>query len=276
LDQRWFDSVTLSGDYSVVGYGTNRPFSTFSSIGEYSQAIGISAGILAYQYVVEQIKLREFIFFNLIFVVSAALTASRSALLICSLIAFSPIFFKPRLNTISKMIFPKLIAGAFAASWLIPVIFNLIPVRLLGNAASLLDRQAAGLSGNDSGVTSASVHLFQTNEALVESFKSVIGFGTGAISGAQKFNGITRMNAETDIGNASFAFGIAGFVIMLLIFFGLFAAFSHSVLRQGILLILLLLPSVNNWFNPGHYSTVWVVWLLIGFILRQKHLVTYG
>ena len=78
------------------------------------------------------------------------------------------------------------------------------------------------------------------------------------------------MNAETDIGNASYAFGIVGFLVMLAIFYGLYSSITGVLISQSSLMILLLLPSVNNWFNPGHYSTVWVVWLLIGSILKEK------
>jgi hypothetical protein len=119
------------------------------------------------------------------------------------------------------------------------------------------------------------VHLSQTGQAFIESFRSVFGFGTGAISGAQRLNGSSRMNSETDIGNASYAFGIIGFVVMLMIFYGIYIAISDTLLRRASLIILLLLPSVNNWFNPGHYSTVWVMWLLMGNILGQKIQVRY-
>jgi hypothetical protein len=275
-DQRWFDSVTQSGDYSVVGYGTNRPFSTFSSIGEYAQAIGIAAGVVSYQFALSQIRVREFVPYMTVFVVSSSLTASRSALIITFLIALSPLLFKSRLSRTSKFVFPRFIVGAFLSAWIIPLVFVLIPPKLLGSAATLLDRQAAGLSGNASGVTSAGVHLSQTSEAFTESFRSIVGFGTGAISGAQRFNGATRMNSETDIGNASYAFGISGFIVMLTIFYGIYVAVSQALLKQGSLLILLLLPSVNNWFNPGHYSTVWLMWLLIGGILGEKRRVQHG
>ncbi len=275
-DQSWFDSVTISGEYSVVGYGTNRPFGTFSSIGEYAQAIGISAGVVSYQFVISQIRFREFIACMAVFLVSASLTASRGALIITFMIALSPILLKTRIDGNSKLVLTRFIPAAVLSAWILPLIVNSIPSKLLGSASTLLDRQGAGLSGNDSGVTPASVHLSQTFEAFVESFRSVFGFGTGAISGAQRLGGSVRMNAETDIGNASYAFGIVGFVVMLVIFYGLYSSIAGVSLSQSSLMILLLLPSVNNWFNPGHYSTVWVVWLLIGSILKEKSQEQHG
>jgi len=269
-DQQWFDSVTLNGEYSVVAYGTNRPFGTFSSIGEYAQGIGMAAGVVSFQYLNSKIKFREFFFYMLIFLTSASLTASRGALVVTFMIALSPLLLKSTVDRISKLIVPRFISVAIVGAWVLPWIVRLIPTELLGSASTLVDRQTTGLGGNSSGVTPASVHLTQTGEAFRESINSIFGFGTGAISGAQRLNGSARMNFESDIGNAAYAFGIIGFIAMALVFYGLYSAILNNNLSQASLIILLLLPSVNNWFNPGHYATVWVMWLLVGYLLSQK------
>jgi len=165
---------------------------------------------------------------------------------------------------------PKFVSVALVGAWTLPWVVRLIPTEVLGSAATLIERQSSGLGGNSSGVTSAYVHLTQTEEAFRESVSSIFGFGTGAISGAQRLNGSTRMNFESDIGNASYAFGIFGFIAMLVVFYGLYSAIVSINLIQASLIILLLLPSVNNWFNPGHYATVWIMWLLIGHLLNQS------
>lgn len=269
-DQQWFDSVTLSGEYSVVAYGTNRPFGTFSSIGEYAQGIGMVAGIVSFQFLNSKIKFREFLFYMLIFLTSASLTASRGALIITFMIALAPLILKLTVDRTSKFIMPKFVSVALISAWVLPWIVRLIPTEFLGGAATLIERQSAGLGGNSSGVTPAYVHLTQTGEAFRESVSSIFGFGTGVISGAQRLNGSTRMNFESDIGNASYAFGIFGFIAMLVVFYGLYSAVLNNNLTQASLVILLLLPSVNNWFNPGHYATVWIMWLLIGYLLSQN------
>ena len=269
-DQQWFDSVTLSGEYSVVAYGTNRPFGTFSSIGEYAQGIGMVAGIVCFQYLNSKIKFREFFFYMLIFLTSASLTASRAALIITFMIALAPLILKSTVDRTSKFIMPRFVSVALISAWVLPWIVRLIPTEFLGGAATLIERQSAGLGGNSSGVTPAYVHLTQTGEAFRESVSSIFGFGTGAISGAQRLNGSTRMNFESDIGNASYAFGIFGFIAMLIVFYGLYSAIVKNNSIQASLVILLLLPSINNWFNPGHYGTVWIMWLLIGYLLSQN------
>lgn len=269
-DQQWFDSVTLSGEYSVVAYGTNRPFGTFSSIGEYAQGIGMVAGIVCFQYLNSKIKFREFFFYMLIFLTSASLTASRAALIITFMIALAPLILKSTVDRTSKFIMPRFVSVALISAWVLPWIVRLIPTEFLGGAATLIERQSAGLGGNSSGVTPAYVHLTQTGEAFRESVSSIFGFGTGAISGAQRLNGSIRMNFESDIGNASYAFGIFGFIAMLIVFYGLYSAIVKNNSIQASLVILLLLPSINNWFNPGHYGTVWIMWLLIGYLLSQN------
>jgi len=269
-DQQWFDFVTRSGEYSVVAYGKNRPFGTFSSIGEYAQGIGMAAGVVSFQYLYSKIKFREFFFYMLIFLTTASLTASRGTLIITFMIALSPLLLKSTVDRTSKLIMPKFFSVALISAWIIPWIVRLIPTEFSGGAATLIERQAAGLGGNSSGVTPAYVHLTQTGEAFRESINSIFGFGTGAISGAQRLAGGTRINFESDIGNASYAFGIFGFIVMLVVFYGLYSAVINSNLNQASLAILLLLPSVNNWFNPGHYGTVWIMWLLIGYLFSQN------
>ena len=269
-DQQWFDSVTLNGEYSVVAYGTNRPFGTFSSIGEYAQGIGIVAGIVSFQYLNSKINFRAFFIYMLIFLISASLTASRAALITTFIIALSPLILKSKVNRTSKFILPRFVSIALVGAWILPWVVRLIPTELLGSTSTLIERQSAGLGGNSSGVTPAYVHLTQTGEAFRESVSSIFGFGTGAISGAQRLNGSIRMNFESDIGNASYAFGIFGLIAMLVVFYGLYSAIVSINLIQASLVILLLLPSINNWFNPGHYATVWIMWLLIGYQLNQS------
>lgn len=269
-DQQWFDSVTLSGEYSVVAYGTNRPFGTFSSTGEYAQGIGMVAGIVCFQFLNSKIKFREFLFYMLIFLISALLTASRAAMIITFMIALAPLILKLTVHRTSTFLLPRFVSVALISAWVSPWIARLIPTEILGGAATLLERQIAGLGGNSSGVTSAYVHLTQTGEAFRKSVGSIFGFGTGSISGAQRLNGLTRVNFESDIGNASYAFGIFGFIAMLVVFYGLYSAVLNSNFTHASLVILLLLSSVNNWFNPGHYGTVWIMWLLIGYLLSQN------
>jgi hypothetical protein len=192
------------------------------------------------------------------------------------MIALSPLLLRPKLGRTTKITMPKFIIVALFSAWVLPWIVRLIPIEFLGSASSLVERQSAGLGGNSSGVTPASVHLVQTVEAFRESIISIFGFGIGAISGAQRLKGSTRMNFESDIGNASYAFGIIGFLAMLIVFYGLYSAIIENKSIQANLIILLLLSSVNNWFNPGHYGTVWVMWLLIGCTLSKKSQVQLG
>ena len=269
-DQKWFDLMTSSGDYSVLAFGTNRPFGTFSSIGEYAQAIGIAAGIVTYQYMNAQLKFLTFIFYISFFLLSATLTASRSALIFVFLVAFSPLVIAARIHFNAKFIFTRVLPLIFSSTLLLPIIFQFIPQNIFGNAASLISRQAVGVSGNNSGVTPASVHITQTLDAFKESFSSIFGFGVGSISGAQKLNGLTRTNFESDIGNAAYAFGILGFIVMIAIFIGMYSALSSQKSGYSILLVFILLVSFNNWFNPGHYATEWVVWLLVGVMLNHR------
>jgi len=268
-DKRWFDSVTSSGEYTALNFGKNRPFGTLSSVGEYSQVIGIGAGVIAFQFLTKEISKLQFTVLSLVFLGSSMLTASRSALILTLITILLP--FLIRIDYKSKIVKRyRYILLVIFSIFMSPLIVNQIPKNILGNSATLLERQIAGLSGNANGVTSAYVHILQTIQAFFKSFTSIFGYGVGSISGAQKINGQVRMNFETDIGNSGYAFGILGLLIMIIIFIQIYLAISKVDFTRAACSILLLLPSLNNWFNPGHYSTVWVLWLLMGALLQDK------
>jgi hypothetical protein len=268
-DKRWFESVTSSGEYTALNFGKNRPFGTLSSVGEYSQVIGIGAGVIAFQFLTKEISKLQFTVLSLVFLGSSMLTASRSALILTLITILLP--FLIRIDYKSKIAKTyRYILLVIFSIFMSPLIVNQIPKNILGNSATLLERQIAGLSGNANGVTSAYVHILQTIQAFFKSFTSIFGYGVGSISGAQKINGQVRMNFETDIGNSGYAFGILGLLIMIIIFIQIYLAISKVDFTRAACSILLLLPSLNNWFNPGHYSTVWVLWLLMGALLQDK------
>lgn len=268
-DKRWFESVTSNGEYTALNFGKNRPFGTLSSVGEYSQVIGIGAGVIAFQFLTKEISKLQFTVLSLVFLGSSMLTASRSALILTLITILLP--FLIRIDYKSKIAKTyRYILLVIFSIFMSPLIVNQIPKNILGNSATLLERQIAGLSGNANGVTSAYVHILQTIQAFFKSFTSIFGYGVGSISGAQKINGQVRMNFETDIGNSGYAFGILGLLIMIIIFIQIYLAISKVDFTRAACSILLLLPSLNNWFNPGHYSTVWVLWLLMGALLQDK------
>ncbi|MEY4433186.1 MAG: hypothetical protein RLZZ44_1320 [Bacteroidota bacterium] len=269
-DRRWYQIVTRNGDYTVLAYGINRPFGTFSSVGEYAQVIGLATVAVVFQYLNSVISFRRFFSYVVFFLMSSALTASRGSLIFTFMIALAPALFASTKKLKATLLIPKLLPYAVGTAWAVPLIVDLIPSDSLGNAKLLVDRQAAGLAGNHSEVTSASVHITQTLDAFRESFSSIFGYGVGAISGAQRLNGLTRLNFESDIGNSSYAFGIFGFIIMLLVFYSLYSALIKCNSKLSILGFLILLASINNWFNPGHYSTVWLVWLLMGKVFSAR------
>lgn len=267
-DQRWFDLVTQNGEYTVLNYGTHRPFSTFSSVGEYAQAIGLASGVVTYQYITKQISRILFVLLSVLFIGNSMLTASRSSLILTTVTILSVYIFQiDHKESFASSRFRFLIVS-LSSILLLPLMIKTIPSSVLGSSSTLVDRQIAGLSGNNSGVTPASVHITQTFDALFLSIKSVVGFGVGSISGAQKLNGQVRMNFESDIGNAAYAFGLIGLLLMTFLFAQLYRSVTLSEESRKIGAVLVLLPTVNNWFNPGHYSTVWLIWLSLGGILH--------
>jgi len=275
-DQRWFDSVTLSGDYTVLNYGTHRPFGTLNSVGEYGQVVGISAAVLTYQYLRNQIGKIQFFSFSLVFLVSSMLTASRSSLILTAVTILSVFVFRTTGSETRKVPIFRYIPVIILTTIFVPILVKIIPASILGTSTTLVDRQIAGLAGNNTGVSSAYGHISQTMDAFLLSIRSIFGFGVGAISGAQRFNGSVRMNFESDIGNAAYAFGILGLILMIKIFVQLAGAISKKSFMNSVLAILILIPSLNNWFNPGHYATVWLVWLIIGVALHEESEVSDG
>jgi hypothetical protein len=261
-DQTWVDQSVKSGNYVIVGFAKNRPFSTFSSVGE--MCVVLSVGALCGSYIFKKNQFNRpfiYIFSQFSIVVCAAMSASRGGLILTLLSIFSQNLFNK--NKSKSKIF-KVSSFILASVIILPIVTSVVAPYSNEVAQSLLSRQTAGLAGNSSNVPSAFVHVTQSIEGVNLGIKSVIGFGVGKISGAQTLAGGVRSNFETDFSNLIFAFGLLG--VLLFTFLLLYLVrFSREQIKinEWFVPILLIITS-NNWTNPGHYSVNWFFWILIG------------
>lgn len=115
-------------------------------------------------------------------------------------------------------------------------------------------------------------HVDTAVSGIKSGFRHPLGRGTGSTNLAAERFGSDRgsRNHEVDIANASVAFGLAGLILVTAITIAVVVtAIRRARARRDLthLAVLgLVLISVGNWWNGGHYFAAALVWLLIGWL----------
>jgi len=271
-DQIWVNRSVDSGDYVIVGFAENRPFSTFSSVGE--MCVVMSVGALCGSYLLKNKYLNRnfvYIFSQFSIVLCAALSASRGGLIFTLLGVFSQNLFNRNKINIKKPLV-RISIFILLLGIVLPILTRTIIPYSNQIAQSLLSRQAAGLDGNSSDVPTAFVHVIQSVEGVNLGIKSVIGFGVGKISGAQTLAGEARTNFEADFSNLIYAFGLLGVLLFTSLLFYLVRFSRQQIKIREWFIPILLIITANNWTNPGHYSVNWFFWVLLGSFYSEYNL----
>lgn len=271
-DQIWVNKSIDSGDYVIVGFAENRPFSTFSSVGE--MCVVMSVGALCGSYLLKKKHLNGkfvYIFSQLSIVLCAALSASRGGLIFTLLGVFSQNLLNSNKFT-TKAPLVKISISISMLAIVLPVLTRAVAPYTNQIAQSLLSRQEAGLNGNASDVPTAFVHVIQSIEGVNLGVKSVIGFGVGKISGAQTLAGEARTNFEADFSNLIYAFGLLGILLFTSLIFYLVRFSREQIKIQEWFIPTILIINSNNWTNPGHYSVNWFFWILLGSFYAEYNL----
>jgi hypothetical protein len=271
-DQIWVNKSIDSGDYVIVGFAENRPFSTFSSVGE--MCVVMSVGALCGSYLLKKKHLNGkfvYIFSQLSIVLCAALSASRGGLIFTLLGVFSQNLLNSNKFT-TKAPLVKISISISILAIVLPVLTRAVAPYTNQIAQSLLSRQEAGLNGNASDVPTAFVHVIQSIEGVNSGVKSVIGFGVGKISGAQTLAGEARTNFEADFSNLIYAFGLLGIFLFTSLIFYLVRFSREQIKIQEWFIPTILIINSNNWTNPGHYSVNWFFWILLGSFYAEYNL----
>jgi hypothetical protein len=264
-DQQWIDEV--AAEFLSLNVGeTVRPFASFASFAEYSMLL--AAGLMVWLCL-----------------------AARRTVAACLAIPF--IGSALLLSSTRGPVVLTVLAGvlALAARWRVRLakavlgIFIVLPLMSVGISTAtqngrlaqndLLRHQLAGLSNplreSDSTV---SVHLKMISEGLKTGISNPFGLGLERVTIAGEKRGLTSLSTEADLSNVTVAAGIPGFLLFALVLgHGLLAAYRLARARQdwlALVALAMLIVTLSQWLNGGHYATSILPWLALGWVDRTE------
>jgi hypothetical protein len=269
-DQAWYE---IAG-YEALGVSEDannkiRPFSTFPSNGEYATYLSI----------------------GLIFALAMVLHGRFLALLAVPVLAIACFYAGGRSVIALTLLAAVVLTGIRTRNAVVALLVIVVGVgatfAVISAAGPRLDR-AAGVSG---GITERTVgglvdpldpsrstfiaHWDNFAAGVVDGFKNPVGTGTGSTNLANtNLSEDESRETDNDVADVFVSLGALGGVLFLVIIFLSFrAAFSRYLRRGGwpaFAVSGLLLVTLGNWLNGGHYTLAAVTWLVIGWASRPR------
>jgi hypothetical protein len=269
-DQSWYE---IAG-YEALGVSEEannkiRPFSTFPSNGEYATYLSI----------------------GLIFGLALVLHGRFLAILAVPILAIACFYAGGRaviaLTLLAAVVLAGLRTRNAALALLVIVVGMGATFAVISAAGPRLDR-AAGLSG---GITERNVgglvdpldpsrstfiaHWDNLVAGIADGFKNPVGTGTGSTNLAtDNLSEDASRETDNDVADVFVSLGALGGVMFLVIIFLSFRAAFSRYLRKGgwqaFGVAGLLLVTLGNWLNGGHYTLAAITWLVIGWASRPR------
>jgi hypothetical protein len=262
FEDMWID---LSGYTALKVYSVFRPISFFTSASEYAHYLGI-ASIIGWVYFLRSKsksgKLLSLL--GLALLLSAMFIESARGIIVTSAAAMMAI----ALMNVRKAS-QKLLVGLMA----VVVTAGLgVGMTKLNMENDLIYHSVIGLTDPFGEEATTVGHLVMMVEGFAKGIANPLGHGLGSTTiAAGKFNSMT-VSSEVDLSNKFLATGVVGGVLYTIIMIKtLTLAFRESHRSSLHLMILgVLIAEGGQWLNGGHYSTAGLIWLMIGYIDREK------
>ncbi|WP_373231263.1 hypothetical protein [Cohnella sp.] len=252
--------VELSGYTALKVYSVMRPISFFTSASEYACYLGV-ATIISWVYVLRSRALVKVIgLLGLFLLYSALFIESARGVIVTVTVAL----------VIISILNAKKAANKIAISILASIVMTglFLGISKLNVENDLIHHSVVGLTDPLGEEATTIGHL----ELMIVGFKKGImnplGHGLGATTiAAGKFDG-AAVSSEVDLSNKFLATGILGGGLYLLIMIRiLYIAFKQASISSVHLAILgILIAQAAQWLNGGHYSTVGLIWIMIGYL----------
>jgi hypothetical protein len=268
-DASW---VNLNGFVALNVGGVIRPFGTFSSATEYAAFLGVAVAFATAMAMHRRSVLLLAVPF---LAVALFLASSRTALvltLMAVIILFSLRTGRPR--TAATVAAVSLIAAFLAVQLLGPAIQR--SASKSGNP--LVTHQVGGLvDPTNPDQSTLIVHMNLVLDGVKTGITHPYGQGTGVTniagnrlgSGGASGTGGSSRTTEIDVSNVFVSLGIVGGLLFLAIIFITFRRVIslYMTRRDPALLAIvgLLVITLGQWLNGGHYAVAPLTWLLIGW-----------
>jgi hypothetical protein len=260
FEEAW---VELGGYTALMVYNELRPISTFNSGAEYAHYIAIAAVIGWAYFLTGRTWAKIAGLIGTVFIYTALFVESSRSAILTATLAIAAISIQ---NT-SKQSY-KVMTVFAAVLIMVGMYFGM---SMISTESDLIYHSVRGLTDPLAEDSTFHIHMQIMLEGFLRGITFPIGHGLGSTSiAASKFNGLT-LSSEIDLSNKFMASGIIGGILYLIIIIRVMVmAFKHA--KPGNLITLVILGTVisefGQWLTGGHYSTVPLVWLMIGFLDR--------
>jgi hypothetical protein len=264
----WDDRWILQGGYAALNVGgVIRAFGTASSASEY--VLFLAIGLVAWL----TLRFRRAVVLPVLAFLGCAIFYESSRSVVFAVAVTLSVVGAMRVRLPFPLTVALGITVVFALVWLagrvLPDTSGQHPT------AALVEHQLGGLADPLNPKTSTlrlHFELFWTG--LASAFSDPFGKGIGAVTIAgSKFGGARHMT-EVDPSNMAVALGLPGLALYLCL---ATAAFRRAYLvvrsrwdRLAFCALGVLLATILQWFTGGNYSVAILVWLLLGWLDRQR------
>jgi hypothetical protein len=269
-DLEWVD---VNGFAALNIAGVTRAFGTFSSATEYASYLG--TGVLF--CVALAVHKRIAVLLALPVLLLALFFSSSRAAMVLALLAVI-VLLGLRLGRPSRAI-PVIVTGIGVTIALFVALGPRLGQEALRTGDPLVSHGVVGivhpLDPDDSTLL---LHLEGVRDGMVSSLESPLGRGTGVTNLAGGTLGPSSERArgtEVDVSDAFVSLGPLGGLLFVVIIVATFRRVIAAYLARRDAAVLavvgLLVVTLGEWLNGGHYAIAALTWLLIGWATRPPH-----
>lgn len=262
-DAAWIQD---NGYTALSVYGKIRPFSTFSSAGEYGVFLAIAL-VLCLVLWAKPATLPMALALVACLAVALVYQSSRGDLVVAVVALALVTAAYSRVPSVLSLLF---VAGALFG--LVAGVRQLAP-STSGNsvASALVQHEVAGLSHPlNSKVSTLGSHYQELTSGMGAAFHHPLGTGIADITIAGSKFGATTQSTESDPSNMAVALGLPGLVVYLIILgLGMLRAYKLASVRRDVLALAclgILGVTLLQWLNGGQYAVAFLPWIALGWI----------
>jgi hypothetical protein len=267
---KWDASWVSTSGYAALHVGDQiRAFGTFSSSSEYAAYTGVGF-VFASALVLHRRALPAVV---LPFLGIAIFLASGRGVLALTLIAVLVLI---ALWARNGRLAPLIVVLGVAVLLAVSELFGPALDRAAGRSSNpLVSHQVGGLLHPlDPDQSTLLVHWENFKDGVTAGFSHPLGRGTGASTiAADKLGGHTEVRTDVDLSDAFVSLGLVGgllFMAILAITFRRVISLYLSGRDPAVLAVAgLLVVTLGQWLNGGHYAVAALTWFFIGWATRQ-------
>jgi len=141
--------------------------------------------------------------------------------------------------------------------------------------SDLVEHQLGGVADPLHGEQSTfSIHAEKIRKGMVQSVHHPLGQGIGITTQAATALNASSFTTEVDITDAFVSLGLAGGVLYVVVVASAFSSTARLYWRDRriapLMVLSVLIVSLGQWRNGGHYAVSSIVWFLLGWVASER------